>query len=391
MKRRVKVLVMGIILILSISVNSMVFANDAKFSRGSFCMKIVELLDLKTDISDMKTLYDVKADDKYYESIMIMCKLGYMNPYENGTFKPDSGITRAEVARILTTMLYSEDFEVPDNAEYDLDYNSSKWYAKYAWKAKSCGLMNSENNLFKGDNTATEKDINYEVLKNNVVISVLVDGKRISFDVEPQIINGRTMVPIRGIFESLGAQVMWDGDTQTAIATKDQTTVKITINDTSFEKNGKKIGLDVPAQIINGRTLVPVRAIGESFECTVDWDGTGIVKKVIIKSPKYIEKEKEEIEESKKLACVTSVSKSAVSVGGNYRIAFSVSVEGKGGEGNYKYRYELYQNGKISKKCSYSKENTFEGNLTGTGNCILKVYVKDNAGTEVSKDIDLTE
>lgn len=246
----------------------------------------------------------------------------------------------------------------------------------------------------------------FSVSADNSEITVLVNDKEIVFDVKPQIIDERTMVPVRGVFESLGAIIKWDNGTRTVYSTLGNRKVSIQIDNTTMIVNGKEKTIDVPAKIISDRTLVPVRAIAEALGCNVGWDHA--TRTVIIKSAKYAEsiatKEQEKQEEndlneqkeqetidSKELACLTSISKSVMSVGGNYRIAFSVSVEGKGGEGNYKYRYELYQNGKIIKKCSYSKENTFEGNLTGIGECILKVYVKDNSGTEVSKDIDLTK
>lgn len=228
-------------------------------------------------------------------------------------------------------------------------------------------------------------------------ISVKVNGEKVDFDVKPQIINSRTMVPLRAIFEALGANVEWDDATKTVKSQKGDITIELTIGAKEIKKNGQAITLDVPGQIVNSRTLVPVRAISEAYGCDVQWDDA--TKTVIIVSAEDAEsvptKEQEQKEQdtrdSKELACFTSVSKSVMSFGKNYRIAFSVTVEGKGGEGNYKYRYELYQNGKISKKCSYSKENTFEGNLTGEGECIIKVYVKDNAGTEISESVKLTE
>ena len=61
-------------------------------------------------------------------------------------------------------------------------------------------------------------------------ISVTLDGNYIEFDVHPQIINGRTMVPIRAIFEKMGAVVEWDGNTSSAICTKGDTVVKMTVN-----------------------------------------------------------------------------------------------------------------------------------------------------------------
>lgn len=104
-------------------------------------------------------------------------------------------------------------------------------------------------------------------------IEVYVDNERVSFDVEPVIINDRTMVPMRAIFEVLGAEVGWDGGTQTATGTLGDTTVSITINDPVLYRNGESVTLDSPAIMRDDRTLVPVRAISESFGCGVSWDG----------------------------------------------------------------------------------------------------------------------
>ncbi len=115
-------------------------------------------------------------------------------------------------------------------------------------------------------------------------VSVYIDNEKIEFDVQPQIINGRTLVPMRKIFEELGAIVDWDNDTRTAIGTKGNTVVKLTINDDKIYKNGVASVLDVPAQLINGRTLVPVRAISEAFGIDVFWRGE--IKTVSIHSTK---------------------------------------------------------------------------------------------------------
>ena len=104
------------------------------------------------------------------------------------------------------------------------------------------------------------------------VITVNLDGAPIAFDVPPQLIDGRTMVPLRAIFEALGATVEWDDATWTAKATKDDTTIEITIEEKILYKNGNPITLDVPAKLINERTLVPVRAISESLDVLVGWD-----------------------------------------------------------------------------------------------------------------------
>ena len=116
-------------------------------------------------------------------------------------------------------------------------------------------------------------------------VSVYIEGAKVEFDVQPQIINRRTMVPMRKIFEELGATVNWDNSTQTAIGTKGSTVIKISINDYTLYKNDVPITLDVPAQLIDGRTLVPVRAISESFGCSVKWEDT--TQSVLISSNSY--------------------------------------------------------------------------------------------------------
>ena len=102
-------------------------------------------------------------------------------------------------------------------------------------------------------------------------ISVTVNGSYVQFDQPPIFENGRTLVPLRAIFEALGAEVLWDGNTQTVTATKYGTEISLQIGSTRLYVNGNAIILDVPAKVINSRTLVPVRAVSEAFGCKVDW------------------------------------------------------------------------------------------------------------------------
>lgn len=119
--------------------------------------------------------------------------------------------------------------------------------------------------------------------ETNQNITVELDGKVISFDVEPEIIYGRTMVPLRKIFEEIGALVKWDSDTQTVSARKSSKTITLTINSAEMQidkgntdEEGNAIVettvLDVPPQIVSGRTLVPARAISEAFGLDVEWN-----------------------------------------------------------------------------------------------------------------------
>lgn len=99
-----------------------------------------------------------------------------------------------------------------------------------------------------------------------------INGEKINFDIPPQSINNRTMVPIRAIFEAMGANVMWDDATQTAISTKDDTTVKMTLNSTTEYINDVAYEMDVPPVIVDDRTLAPARYVAEAFGYHVDWD-----------------------------------------------------------------------------------------------------------------------
>ncbi|MBQ9600059.1 MAG: hypothetical protein IJR33_09690 [Clostridia bacterium] len=104
-------------------------------------------------------------------------------------------------------------------------------------------------------------------------ISVDVNGNGLDFDQQPVIYNNRTMVPMRKIFESLGADVSWDADTRAVSGTRGDRTVKIAIGDRKMYINHKEVLLDTAPIILGARTLVPVRAVAEGMGCNVDWNG----------------------------------------------------------------------------------------------------------------------
>ncbi|MEW6426100.1 MAG: N-acetylmuramoyl-L-alanine amidase [Bacillota bacterium] len=107
-------------------------------------------------------------------------------------------------------------------------------------------------------------------------VKVQVAGREVTFDVPPVIENGRTLVPLRGIAEALGARVAWEEKSKTVTIAKDgetgSITVKLTVGKTIALKNTEKIALDVPAKIIQNRTMVPLRFVGEALGAAVRWD-----------------------------------------------------------------------------------------------------------------------
>jgi hypothetical protein len=103
-------------------------------------------------------------------------------------------------------------------------------------------------------------------------ILVLIDELPVTFDVQPVILNGRTLVPFRAIAEVLNIGVNWDGTTQTVDATDRETFIKLQVGKEIAFRNGAIIPLDVPPVIINGRTLIPLRFFSEAFNCNVSWN-----------------------------------------------------------------------------------------------------------------------
>ncbi len=102
-------------------------------------------------------------------------------------------------------------------------------------------------------------------------IRVYVDGQPLSFDVPPNMIQGRVLVPLRGIFERLGATVDFDPQTQHIVAVRGSQTVELTIGSRQARVNSNAALLDVPAFTIAGRTMVPLRFISESLGANVQW------------------------------------------------------------------------------------------------------------------------
>jgi hypothetical protein len=88
----------------------------------------------------------------------------------------------------------------------------------------------------------------------------------------PIIVNGNTLVPLRVLFESLGASVTWDDQSKIVKAKKGDTELSIQIGNKSVSKNGSTITLEEPAAIINDKTYVPLRFVAESFNQDVTWD-----------------------------------------------------------------------------------------------------------------------
>lgn len=122
-------------------------------------------------------------------------------------------------------------------------------------------------------------------------ITVVIDGQVQKYDQPPVIISDRTLVPLRGVFEALGAEVKWDNQTQTATATKENTTLVVKAGSDTVALNGETLKLVPKPQIINGRTMVPIRFVSDALGAKVEWDD--LTQTVIISTQEHLKQFKE--------------------------------------------------------------------------------------------------
>ena len=102
-------------------------------------------------------------------------------------------------------------------------------------------------------------------------IKIVIDGKEVKSDVAPVVENGRTLVPLRVVSETLGADVEWAQATRKATIKTAAYTVVFTIDSASYTVNGATKTLEVPAKNIGGRTMIPLRAFAEAIGAQVDY------------------------------------------------------------------------------------------------------------------------
>ena len=110
--------------------------------------------------------------------------------------------------------------------------------------------------------------------EQNNRVTVYVNDAELHFDAEPIIHEGRTMVPMRAIFEALGAAVNWDSGTRTAIGVKDGVSVSLTIGSSTMYVGTQAVALEASPILdtVNNRTLIPLRAVSEAYGYDVEWE-----------------------------------------------------------------------------------------------------------------------
>lgn len=146
-----------------------------------------------------------------------------------------------------------------DGEEYKVFTQAEGLYS-IGEQAKGFGRGDMSNNMINGESNRKDD------------IRVYVKGKRVNFKVQPIMKNDTTLVGFRAILEALDADVEWDDETQTVIATKDKTVIKLKIGSYTAEVNGKSYELLAAPELIADNTMVPLRFISERLGMTVNWE-----------------------------------------------------------------------------------------------------------------------
>ena len=116
--------------------------------------------------------------------------------------------------------------------------------------------------------TYKAKEIEFRVNDNKFY----VDGVEKTFDCSPYLKNNRTYVPIRFITESLGASVEWNDATQEVTIRSEEAIIVLTIGSRAILVDGVRYNLDTEPELVNGRTMLPIRFVAEYLNCEVNWD-----------------------------------------------------------------------------------------------------------------------
>ncbi|MBS3976705.1 MAG: molybdate ABC transporter substrate-binding protein [Syntrophomonadaceae bacterium] len=103
-------------------------------------------------------------------------------------------------------------------------------------------------------------------------IRVLLNDKALAAEVQPVLVGDRVLVPLRVIAENLGADIRWDDNTRMVTVLRGDNNVQLSMNDNTARRNGTPVSLDTLPMIVNGRTLVPLRFVSETLGARADWN-----------------------------------------------------------------------------------------------------------------------
>lgn len=224
-----------------------------------------------------------------------------INPMNSGNFGKDAIIQHRNYESVgindeiiliakITNIAYTNNVKVilSNGKEIAMDKSSESYYVATIPGSDKAGVLSyhisaSDNNgkAIVSDEYTTEIVTNdivlYDSMNDEVVkadIPINIDGKRLHSEDTPVIKSGRTLIPVRALCEALNAEVSWDDKSKTAVIVKGNKNISLKIGQKVILVNNDKKNIDVPAIIVNGRTMLPVRTISEILGAKVTWDET---------------------------------------------------------------------------------------------------------------------
>ena len=178
-----------------------------------------------------------------------------------GNIYVETQYDNVDTFRISRDGVYSVDVAIPADSDDEHIFNCTLWKDKL--------VLQTRKRLIEYDMADIEDVLNEKCPSDTPYIEF--NGNILGFDVPPIIEDGSTLVPMRFLFEQMGADVEWNSETQTATATLDNTVVTFSIDNINAEVNKTSATMDVPARLINGKTMVPLRFLSENMGYDVDW------------------------------------------------------------------------------------------------------------------------
>lgn len=277
--------------------------------------------------SDMNLLYTKKWEGDMRGTFVYFKGMFYLKDYVKKTN------AQSDYNRDKKYYRSSDGFtwESIDETEYEIAQytkilqNGSEWYKRYTlengnWKEYIDGIPVSRETLYENQDvvkyqksvmrdglkkiylpldsnimTGVRTDDNYMYIKIDVLdskcyriplsafeseIKIMYGGSFLAFDVAPVIEDGRTLIPLRFLFEQMGAKVIWNGKSRTVTVKQDDKTIVFSIGNSTAIVNGVEKNMDVPARLINDKTMIPLRFVSEGLGYTVDWDETTRIAKI---------------------------------------------------------------------------------------------------------------
>ncbi|WP_010245621.1 stalk domain-containing protein [Acetivibrio cellulolyticus] len=224
-----------------------------------------------------------------------------INPLNSGNLGKDTKIQHRNYESVgvneeinlivkITDLAYTSDVKVilSNGKEIAMDKSSECYYVATIPGSDKTGVLSYH--ISASDNNGkviVSDEYKVEIVTNDIVlydsmndevfeadISINVDGKELYSDIKPVVKSGRTLIPVRVLCEALNAEVSWDDKSKTVTIVKENKNISLKIGENVILVDSAKKNIDVPAVIVNGRTMLPVRTVCEILGAKVTWDET---------------------------------------------------------------------------------------------------------------------